>query len=142
MDEKLKERTNKYIRTASLRIENEESKCLLEIIKIQAQRITDLEEHMEWVFRKLGDHDKFIEFTQRTAGFSDLPNGKPEDLQSIATESVNGWRLGFSRMGITVSDPAHQGLQFTAMDDHDERSDPDSTTIEQPIFRRRMFDNT
>ena len=84
----------------------------------------------------------WVESTQRLAGFSDLPNEKPEDLQSMAQEAVDGWMLGFARMGITVSDPAHQGLQFTAMDDHDERSDPDSDTIEQPLFRRRMFENS
>lgn len=58
MDEKLREKTEKYTRTAQLRIEDPDSKCLLEIIRLQAQRISDLEGHMEWVFRKIGDHDK------------------------------------------------------------------------------------
>lgn len=60
MDPKLKEKTERYSRTAQLRINDTDSKCLLEIIKLQAQRITDLEAHMEWVFRKIGDHDKTL----------------------------------------------------------------------------------
>ena len=53
MDERLQEKTDKYIRVASVQIENKDTKCLLEIIKLQAQRISDLESHMEFALNKI-----------------------------------------------------------------------------------------
>lgn len=60
VDEKLKEKSNRRIMAAELRIEDLESKCLLEIIKLQAQRIEDLENHMEWAIGKLQKHSKAL----------------------------------------------------------------------------------
>lgn len=51
-------------------------------------------------------------------------------------EQTHGWR----RMGLGVADPTSQGLAFTGINEHDERADPDSDTLEQPKFRRGQFD--
>ena len=63
MDEKLRNRTERYIRSAGLSIDDIDQKCLLEIIKIQDQRIKDLENHMEFALNK-------IEKLNKNAGLS------------------------------------------------------------------------
>lgn len=63
MDPELRNRTEKYIRSAGLSIEHEDHKCLLEIIKFQDQRIKDLEDHMEFALNK-------IEKLNKNAGLS------------------------------------------------------------------------
>ena len=62
-------------------------------------------------------------------------------VEMSAEEFVESRDLAWKRMGLTVADPASQGLAFTAMKKHSERSDPDNTTREQPKFRRGQFDN-
>jgi hypothetical protein len=91
----------------------------------------------EWVTSRAVE---WVESTQRGAGFSHDDNPRGGLSSDMAHEAVMQMRLGFARMGLTVSDPVHQGLTYTAFDEHDERADPDSTTLEQPIFRRRQFD--
>lgn len=47
----------------------------------------------------------------------------------------------FRNLGLAVTTVTSEGLTFTAYDKHSQRSDPDNSTLEQPKFRRGMFDN-
>jgi hypothetical protein len=85
-----------------------------------------------------------VELTQRGAGWNDDENTRTGFLAGLygdAMELVERMQKGLKREGITVTDPAHQGLTYTAFDKHSQRSDPDSTTLEQPQFRRGQFDS-
>lgn len=61
-------------------------------------------------------------------------------VEMTAEEFVDSREKAWRRMGVSVTDPVSQGLAFTALDKHDERSDPDDTTREQPKFRRGQFE--
>ena len=87
---------------------------------------------------------QLVELTQRGAGWSDAENTRSGFLAGLygdACEFVKRQSMGLKRLGITVTDPVHQGLTYTAFDKHSERSDPDNTSLEQPKFRRGQFDN-
>lgn len=45
----------------------------------------------------------------------------------------------FKNLEETVDAAMSAGLVFTGQNKHSERSDPDNTTYEQPIFRRGLF---
>ena len=51
MDPKMREKTDRIIRSANLQGANTET--LIEIIRLQADRINELEDHTEWIFGKL-----------------------------------------------------------------------------------------
>jgi len=57
MDPKMKEKTDRRVTLAKLR--GADSDKLLDIICLQADRITELEDHMEWVFGKLEKLNNF-----------------------------------------------------------------------------------
>jgi hypothetical protein len=85
-----------------------------------------------------------VELTQRAVGWTDdegSRTGMFHSLASDACEYVDSLSDGWKNAGLTVADPAHLGLTFTALDKRSERADPDSTTLEQPKFRRGQFDN-
>ena len=46
----------------------------------------------------------------------------------------------FTNLGETVGSPSSDGLVFTGLEKHSERSDPDNDSREQPKFRRGQFD--
>lgn len=95
----------------------------------------------QWVVAQAANQ---VEFTALGMGFNDADGQRQVTLTGLnrsAKEFVKDNALGWKRLGATVADPANQGLTFTALDDHDERADPDNTGREQPVFRRRMFDN-
>lgn len=46
----------------------------------------------------------------------------------------------FKALGETVSESSAQGLSFTGLLTHGQRSDPGNKTLEQPKFRRGLFD--
>ena len=75
----------------------------------------------------------FADGDQRTAVFA--------GLHKMAFDWAKDMSLAWMREGVTVADPVSQGLAYTALDKHSERSDPDDTTREQPKFRRGLFDN-
>jgi hypothetical protein len=50
-------------------------------------------------------------------------------------------KLAFKNLGETVSDSAGQGLSFTGLLKHSERSDPLNKTFEQPKFTRGQFES-
>ena len=61
-------------------------------------------------------------------------------LMDAVRDFVDMFGLGFKNLGETVDDPASQGLAFTGLLKHSERSDPDNTSYEQPKFRRGQWD--
>lgn len=84
----------------------------------------------------------FVELTQRSEGFSGNDGDRHsvfinlfEDAFDFVARHAKGWK----QQNVTVTESASEGLAFTALDKHSERTDPDSTTMEQPMFRRRQF---
>lgn len=67
----------------------------------------------------------------RLAGFS------MKDADEYVEMLMKGWK----ELGITVTEAASTGLYYTGLKPHKDRSDPGSTSVEQPLFRRRDFDN-
>ena len=62
------------------------------------------------------------------------------DIFQAAFDFVTMYKQAFKNLGETVSDTSSSGLTFTALEKHSERSDPDDTDYEQPMFRRRLFE--
>ena len=60
-----------------------------------------------------------------------------EDAHNFAEMNKNA----FENLGETISRASSEGLAFTALNKHSERSDPDNTSYEQPMFRRGQWDN-
>lgn len=67
----------------------------------------------------------------------DQPSG---DIFQAAYDFVRLNAPAFKNLEETVDDETSEGLTFTALNKHSERSDPDNTAYEQPMFRRRLFD--
>ena len=85
-----------------------------------------------------------IELTQRGEGFGSEENnrfGAFRGLYRDVKKFVEDNALGFKFMGVTDSKPASQGLVFTGLDVQADRTDPDDSSLEQPAFKRRQFDN-
>lgn len=94
----------------------------------------------DWVTNQAA---KYVELTQRGTGWSDEQGSRLAGFnQASAYDYVMDYALGWKRLGITVTDPVHQGLTFTALEPYDDRADPDDTGLEQPHFRRAQWDNT
>lgn len=62
-------------------------------------------------------------------------------LMKSAREFAHDNRLGFIQMGVGQDRKMSDGLAFTGMDAQDERSDPDDSTMEQPMFERHQWNN-
>lgn len=84
----------------------------------------------------------YVELTQRAQGFDGQDGNRSsaflnlfEDAFAFVAQHAKGWK----QQGVTVSESVSEGLSFTGLKKHSERTDPDSTTIEQPMFRRRQF---
>lgn len=77
-------------------------------------------------------------------GMTEDPNNPSAgftNMYAAAHEFVMENMLALKRLGATVSYATSDGLEYTALDKHSERTDPDDTSREQPIFRRRQWDN-
>lgn len=87
-----------------------------------------------WVVMRAAE---WAELTQRGHGFDEgfgaRLDGEPYDIVADAKKTADF----IARTIKEVSD----GLTFTAYDKHSERSDPQSSTLEQPKIRRGMFDS-
>lgn len=95
----------------------------------------------DWVTHRAA---RMVELTQPGAGWDASEGSRLAGFDSMleeATEYINGLIKGWKELGITVSQPAHTGLTFTALKPHDDRADPDDTSLEQPLIRRHRFDN-
>jgi hypothetical protein len=85
----------------------------------------------------------YAELSRRGAGYSEMEltrTGMFKSLTDDAQDYIAGLVPAWKRLGLTVADPAHQGLAFTGMDAYDERSDPDNTNRRQPRFRIGRWD--
>jgi len=86
----------------------------------------------------------YVELTQRGAGFDGTENTRPGSflaLHEAAVSFAEMMALGFKRLGVTQSDKASDGLQFTGLDAKSQRDDPDDSTLRQPLFERGQFDD-
>lgn len=86
----------------------------------------------------------YVELTQRGVGWTDDDGSRIAAFRGIsgdAMEFAKWLREGFTELGVGVTTASSEGLQFTAINKHSQRSDPDSTTREQPVFRRHKWDN-
>lgn len=86
----------------------------------------------------------YVELTQRGAGFDGTENtraGSFFNLNESAQEFATMMCPGFRKLGVTQSDKISDGLQFTGLDVKADRSDPDDTSLRQPVFERGMFDD-
>ena len=87
----------------------------------------------------------YTELTQRGAGFNEEEGSRTASfrrLGSSAMEFVENNSLGLKRLGVTTGYSMSDGLAFTALDDQDERDDPDDSDLEQPVFTRGLFGAT
>lgn len=94
----------------------------------------------DWVTERAAEH---VELTQRGVGFSDQEGSRTwfRNLHKSAADLISANRIGFVRLGVTVSHGLAEGVQFTGQTVREDRADPDDTSLEQPLFRRRQFDD-
>jgi hypothetical protein len=94
----------------------------------------------DWVTQKAV---KYTELTQRGTGYSDEEGSRTKafSMNEDACEFVDSMALGLINLGISQSRKLSDGLAFTGMGIHSDRSDIDDTTKEQPLFTRHGFDN-
>jgi hypothetical protein len=93
----------------------------------------------EWVTARVVE---LIELTQRGVGYSDGEGSRVNafrNLHAAAAKFASENRIGFVRLGVTVTYGATDGLQFTALESASDRADPQNSGLEQPKFRRGMF---
>jgi hypothetical protein len=95
----------------------------------------------DWVVQRASE---YVELTQRGVGYNQEEGGRYSlfsNLRKKASEFVEENRLGFSRLGVTITHQLSEGLTFTGSQDQSERSDPLDPSLEQPLFERHQFDN-
>ena len=86
----------------------------------------------------------YVEMTQRGVGFGSEEGSRVtyfKGLYTRANEFAKENRLGMLRLGVTVQNKSSDGLQFTGLGVQADRVDPDDTSLEQPTFKRRQFDD-
>lgn len=95
----------------------------------------------DWVVTKAA---RMVELTKISGGY-DASEGSRlagfDTMMKEACEYVNTLVPGWKELGLTVSKATSEGLDFTAYEPHADRSDPDNTGLEQPLFRRHKWDN-
>jgi hypothetical protein len=95
----------------------------------------------DWVTARSAE---YVELTQRGVGYSEGEGSRTASFRNMAksaSQFVTENRLGFVRLGVTVSHGKAEGLAFTGLDARSERDDPDDATLVQPFFRRGKFDD-
>jgi len=95
----------------------------------------------DWV---VSQATQYVELTQRGKGFTAAEGdrgGAFAGLYKGAAGFAKMYALPWKRLGVAVTDPAHLGLEFTASAERSQRADPSDSTLEQPKFRRGLFDN-
>lgn len=84
-----------------------------------------------------------VELTQRSTGFDGGEDSRYKALWDLLDEDPFAWVekrcQSWADQGVTMTEAASGALTYTALSSHDNRSDPNSTTREQPMFRRRQF---
>lgn len=86
---------------------------------------------------------RYVELTQRGTGYNADEGSRTAafNVQKDAFAFIADCRAGFIQLGITQSQAMSEGLMFTGLDAQADRSDPDDTSLEQPLFRRGQWDN-
>ena len=95
----------------------------------------------EWVVSKAA---VWVELTQRGSGYDDFTATRTPGFESLYDDALafaENLASGIERLGATRTYDISSGLAFTADTPHEDRADPDNTDREQPIFRRRQWDN-
>lgn len=96
----------------------------------------------DWVTQRATE---YVELTQRGVGYSEGEGSRASafrNLSGAAKKFVEDNALGFKRLGATVTTGLSAGLAFTGTTAQAYRTDPDDTTLEQPLFTRRQWDDT
>jgi hypothetical protein len=86
----------------------------------------------------------YVELTQRGAGSDDTPNARYKTffgLSARAKEFALENAHGFKHYGIPMKHHDSDGLIFTGQTAQSLREDPIDTSMEQPEFTRKQFDN-
>jgi hypothetical protein len=63
-------------------------------------------------------------------------------LMDSAMQFAKDNRLGFIDLGVTQTRNLSDGLAFTGQDAQSDRSDPDDTSLEQPMFTRGQWNDS
>lgn len=95
----------------------------------------------DWVTVRVTE---YVELTQRGVGYTDAEGSRTagfRNLHSAAEKFAKENRLGFVRLGATVTSGVSQGLQFTGLAAADTRADPENEAFEQPRFTRGQFED-
>lgn len=95
----------------------------------------------DWVVNRATE---YVELTQRGTGYNDEEGTRTATFHRLSKDAVEFaeiFRKGFAEQGVGVDAKSSEGLIYTALNKHSERTDPDSTTKEQPVFRRHKWDN-
>jgi hypothetical protein len=95
----------------------------------------------DWVVARATE---YVELTQRGAGANDGENNRPAGFRNLFTSAskfVGEMRLGWVRMGVGQGHRMSEGLAYGGLDAQGQRTDPEDSTLEQPLFRRRLFDD-
>lgn len=82
----------------------------------------------------------YVKATQISPGYEaegDDPWGSLQEKAEAYAELV---ALGLKRIGVAVGNAKSEGLTYTGLATHTNRTDPDLTAREQPKFRRGKFD--
>jgi hypothetical protein len=93
----------------------------------------------DWVAARCAE---YVELTQRGAGYNEGEGSRTagfRNLYASGEKFAKEVRLGFIRLGVTESNRASDGLQFTGLDAVSQRSDPSDGALEQPMFTREQF---
>lgn len=95
----------------------------------------------DWVTARAAE---YVELTQRGAGYSDAEGNRHSafrNMHKAAADFAKENKLGFVRLGVTAGHGLSEGLQFTGQTAQADRADPDDTSLEQPMFKRNLFNN-
>jgi hypothetical protein len=95
----------------------------------------------DWVTVMTAQH---VELTQRGTGYSEAEGSRVGGFRSLypsAADFVKSKSVGFVNLGITPARRLSGGLAYTGMTAQADRADPSDSTLEQPLFERRKFDN-
>ena len=96
----------------------------------------------DWVVQRTAE---YVELTQRGVGYGDGEGSRTaafRNLSGSAKQFVQDNLLGWNRLGASLTYGSSGGLAFTGMDAVSQRADPDDTSLEQPLFTRRQFEDT
>lgn len=94
----------------------------------------------DWVTARAAE---YVELTQRGVGYSEGEGSRVvtfRNLHKAANDFAKENHLAFVRAGVTQDYKLSSGLEFTALDAADQRSDPHDTSLAQPKFKRGLFD--